>query len=84
MDRNRDSHMSGQLRTLPVQVRCYAGYRHAERPCSFTHDGHEVAVWTISERWRTPDHPYFRVEGDDGVSYLLRHAETTDDWEVLQ
>jgi hypothetical protein len=84
MEQSRGTKMNGQVTSVPVQVRCYAGYRHAERPCSFTHRDEQIAIWTIAERWRTPDHAYFRVEGDNGLCYLLRHAVITDDWEVLE
>jgi hypothetical protein len=41
-----------------------------------------VEVETILARWQTPDHRCFRVRGDDGAVYLLRHLTRTDAWEV--
>jgi hypothetical protein len=36
----------------------------------------------VIDRWRGPDHRFFKVRGDDGAVYLLRHDERADRWEL--
>ena len=37
---------------------------------------------SVIDRWLAPDHRYFKVEGDDGQRYILRHDVETRHWEV--
>jgi hypothetical protein len=37
----------------------------------------------IIDRWLAPDHRYFKVRGDDGDVYLLRHDSETGGWELV-
>jgi hypothetical protein len=41
-----------------------------------------VGVTDVSDRWLAPDHRYFKVRGDDGDIYILRHDEPADRWEL--
>ena len=41
-----------------------------------------MAVAKIADRWIAPDHRYFRLLGDDGATYILRHDIETELWEV--
>jgi hypothetical protein len=34
----------------------------------------------VLDRWLAPDHPYFKVEGDDGALYILGHEVVSDKW----
>ena len=65
-----------------VTVECYAGYRGEETPRRFTLVERTVAVADVLDRWLAPDHRYFKVRGEDGCTYVLRHDIDTGAWEV--
>jgi hypothetical protein len=68
---------------VDARVECYAGSRGAEEPRAIVFpDGRRVEVAAILERWRSPDHRGFRVEGDDGRIYRLKEAE--GDWTAAE
>lgn len=67
---------------MELQVDCYAGYRGEETPRRFDVDGRRVEVLEVVDRWHGPDYRYFKVKGDDGASYILRHDETGERWEL--
>lgn len=65
-----------------IQVVCYAGYRGEETPRSFAmHDRH-IGVAEVLDQWLAPDHRYFKVRGDDGNTYIVRHDTQLDCWEL--
>jgi hypothetical protein len=35
------------------------------------------------DRWLDPEHRYFKVLGDDGDIYILRHDVPSDAWELI-
>jgi hypothetical protein len=65
---------------LSVRVECYAGYRGEQEPRRFWLGERAVEVEEILDRWLAPDHRYFKVRGDDGGRYILRHDTATDRW----
>lgn len=65
-----------------INVSCYAGYRGEQEPRSFELSGRNVEVTEILDRWLAPDHRYFKVRGDDGGAYILRHDEEEERWEL--
>ncbi len=67
---------------MNATVDCYAGYRGEETPRRLELDGRRVEVVEVIDRWLDPDHRCFRVRGDDGTVYVLRHAERADRWDV--
>lgn len=67
---------------LKVSVECYAGYRDEQEPRAFGFGQRRVAVDDILDRWLAPGHRYFKVRGDDGATYILRHDATADRWEL--
>ena len=65
-----------------LRVECYAGHRADTEPRRL-HVGHrEVSVMEILDRWLDPQHRYFKLRGDDGGIYLLRHNTIEDHWEM--
>ncbi len=38
----------------------------------------------VLDRWLAPDHRYFKVRGDDGGVYILRHDAERDVWELTR
>ena len=67
---------------MRIQVECYAGYRDAEEPRSFTLGARRFGVVEIIDRWFAPDHRYFKVKSDDGRLFVLRHDANSGDWEL--
>lgn len=67
---------------IPVKVECYAGQRGEETPRALTLGDRRIQVVEIVDRWLAPDHRYFKVRGDDGDTYMLRHDAAGDRWEL--
>ncbi len=65
-----------------IRVECYAGYRGEETPRRFFLGARPVEVVDVIDRWLAPDHRYFRVGGDDGAVYILRHDIGSERWEL--
>jgi hypothetical protein len=63
-------------------VECYAGHRGEQEPRHFWLGEYPVVVAEIIDRWFAPEHRYFKVRGDDGDIYILRHANLADRWEL--
>lgn len=68
---------------LSIDVQCYAGYRGEQEPRRFFIGRRKIEVVEIADRWLAPDHRYFKVQGDDGAMYILRHDETSALWEII-
>jgi cupin 2 domain-containing protein len=69
-------------RALLVRVECYAGHRGEETPRRFSFDGRTIQVVEVLDAWLAPDHRYFKVRGDDGTCYILRHDVSGARWEL--
>ena len=67
---------------MKVRVECHAGYRGEETPRRFFIGGRRVEVAEVIDRWLAPDHRYFKVGGDDGAVYILRHDAGAEIWEL--
>jgi hypothetical protein len=68
---------------MEVLVSCHAGYRGEEAPERFRLGERLVTVDTILDRWLAPDHRYFKIRGDDGSMYILRHDPEKGVWELV-
>jgi len=67
---------------LTIRVEAHAGYRAGEYPCRFYLGERGIEVTEVIDRWVAPDHRYFKVRGDDGGIYIIRHDESGDRWEL--
>ncbi|WP_455206583.1 hypothetical protein [Kaarinaea lacus] len=67
---------------LSLHVECYAGYRGEETPQRFRLKSRNIEVTEVVDRWLGPTHRYFKVLGDDGGTYILRHDINTNNWEM--
>jgi hypothetical protein len=79
-------HCAAMLLT-PIVVECYAGEKADETPRCFSLQGQTIEVAEVLDRWyqveSLPEWPradYFKVRGDDGNDYLLKHDLESDDW----
>lgn len=68
---------------MGIEVRCYAGYRGEETPRELRLGQRLVVVETVLDRWLAPDHRYFKVRGDDGGIYIIRHDPHGGLWELI-
>ena len=73
-----------------IDVHCYSGYKHNERPVSFTCRGRGVNITEVIDRWyegtadaAIPVLDYYKVRGDDGAYYIIRYNHLFDKWAVL-
>jgi hypothetical protein len=68
---------------MTLRVECYAGHRGEETPRRFFLGERPVEVAQVLDRWLAPDHRYFKLEGDDGAAYILRHDASSGIWELV-
>jgi protein-tyrosine phosphatase len=84
-------YLSGRAMTFePIQVTCYEGYRTNESPRSFVWAGQTFKIIEIVDRWyegsedKTSDvMDYFKVQADDGGTYIIRYNRLFDSWAML-
>lgn len=51
-----------------------------QEPVAFLLGQRRVAIIEIVDRWLAPQYSYFKVLGDDGATYILRHDLPSADW----
>ncbi|UCE88120.1 MAG: hypothetical protein JSW10_07010 [Pseudomonadota bacterium] len=68
--------------SLRLRVECYAGYRGEEAPRRFYLGDREIEVTEVLDRWQGLEHRYFKVRGDDGGIYILRHDTESQAWDL--
>lgn len=71
----------------PIQAECHSGFKADQEPRRFLWRDHWIAVTTVVDRWHQvqslPEWPradYFRIQGDDGLTHLLKHDLESDEW----
>ena len=67
---------------LSVSVECYAGYRGEQTPRTLILGDHRIAIAEVVDARLAPDYRYFKLRGADGSTYLVRHDEQSDIWEL--
>jgi hypothetical protein len=68
--------------TVKVRVECYSGHKADERPVRFCLGERRIQVEAVADRWYGEDWDYFKVRGDDGNEYILKHLRSEDEWEI--
>lgn len=56
--------------------------RGEQEPRRIHFSGRAVEVLEILDRWIAPDHRYFKLRGDDGAIYIVRHDEAAGVWQL--
>ena len=69
---------------MPDRVETYCGARLHERPRRFFWRDQRLEVATVLASWQEPDCLVFKVESDDGLTYLLRYWQADDAWKVAK
>jgi hypothetical protein len=67
---------------MRLRVECYAGHRSEETPRALAIGEDRIEIIEVLDRWLAPAHRYFKVRGDDGGTYIIRHDATADAWEL--
>jgi hypothetical protein len=67
---------------LAIGVECYAGHRGEQTPRTLILGDRRIAVAEVLDAWLAADHRYFKLKGDDGDTYLVRHDERSGTWEL--
>jgi protein-tyrosine-phosphatase len=74
----------------PISVCCYEGYKADESPRSFEWAGKTYHITKIMDRWydgsldgRSEATDYFKVQTDDGATYIIRRNRLFDSWAVM-
>lgn len=65
-----------------LKVECYSGYRGEELPRRLFLNQREIRVKEILDRWLAPDHRYFKLSGENGNVYIVRHDVASGRWEL--
>lgn len=52
-------------------------------PVRFGWPGFMREVVEVLDWWPGNDHSYFKVRGNDGATYILRHGEDLDEWDLV-
>jgi len=67
---------------LSIDVECYAGHRGEQTPRRLILRDRQVEVAEVLDAWLAPDHRYFKLKGADGCTYLVRHDDRSNVWEL--
>jgi hypothetical protein len=67
---------------LTIRVDCYAGHRGEQTPRTLILGDRRIGVAEVIDAWLAPDHRYFKLRCDDGHTYLVRHDERSNTWEL--
>ena len=67
---------------LDVRVECYAGHRGEQTPRMLMLGDQHIAVSEVVDAWLAPEYRYFKLKAADGNTYLVRHDERSDTWEL--
>ncbi len=64
---------------MAIRVECYAGYRGDQEPVAFWLEGRRLVVRAVVDRWFAPTQRWFKVDAEDGNTYVLRHDQGPGD-----
>jgi hypothetical protein len=65
-----------------VLAECYAGHRGEQTPRTLILGNRHIAVSEVLDAWLAPDYRYSKPRAADGDTYLVRHDERSNTWEL--
>lgn len=65
---------------MRVEVEAYSGHKANERPLRFRVGTVTHEVKSVLDRWYGPEDEWFKVEADDGNTFILRYRAASDEW----
>ena len=77
-----ESNQMAEEGLFSVGVECYAGHRGEQTPRVLILGDHRISVAEVLDAWLAPDYRYFKLKGADGGTYLVRHDESSNTWEL--
>jgi hypothetical protein len=66
-----------------INVKCYEGFKSAERPISFQWGTKQINVEEIIDQWQGEDHNYFKIMDSNKNIYIIRRDIETDGWQIV-
>ena len=76
--------MTDEFTELTVQVKCYSGYKYAQRPESFIRQGVEYKLQRIEKEWQEPGERHFLVCTESSNFFELWYNEAEDKWRLAE
>jgi protein-tyrosine-phosphatase len=74
----------------PIEVTSYEGYKANESPRAFVWADRTFIITKIVDRWyegsldeKSEVMDYFKVQVDDGITYIIRYNRLFDSWAIL-
>ena len=83
-DRDRAAMAGGMEQAFAVQVDTVRGPGGEPDPRRLRFSGRCVEVAEVLDRWPGEGYRYLKLRGGDGATYILRHEEAGDRWELVQ
>ena len=74
--------MRGMDGGVALRVDCQPGHQHEPTPVVLWLGERRIHVAAVLDAWFGRDHRYFKVQGDDGGLYIVRHDVLSGDWEL--
>jgi hypothetical protein len=71
-----------EQRLLIVRVECYTCHRGEQTPRTLILGDLRIDVAEVVGAWLATDYRYFKLRGADGNTYLVRHDERANTWEL--
>jgi hypothetical protein len=68
---------------MEIRVACSRDPHGEEIPSQLSFDNRTLGVSDVLDRWLAPDHRYFKVKGEDGATYILRHDVVSNTWALV-
>ncbi len=68
---------------MAIRAECYAGHRGEETPRRFYLGERTIEVAEVLDQWLAPEHRYFKLRGQEGATYVLRHDVLSGRWELI-
>ncbi len=65
-----------------IRVECRFGDRGEPEPTAFWLGGRRLGVRAIADRWFAPTQRWFKIDADDGHTYVLRLDEPSAQWQI--
>ncbi len=67
---------------MRIQVECESGHAGETPPRRFYLGHHPVEVVDVIDRWLDSEQHYYKVEGNDGSIYILKHDTVEWVWNL--
>lgn len=79
------------MKTIPITVETYSGYKADEHPVSFNWNNRKFEIKEISDRWHQSDPTvdwlvihYFKVRTTTDMECILKHDIEIDQWFLVK